>query len=74
MSVSAEESDWPEGSKVEIIESAHRPLRPAGADVTLYGEPSGETSRELRKVKFGEDIRIPAPFDVTIDTSVFPIG
>ncbi|MGP8299510.1 Uma2 family endonuclease [Streptomyces inhibens] len=47
---------------------------PPGPTVTLYGEPKDEVYRELRKVKFGEEIHLPDPFGLTIDTSVFPFG
>lgn len=47
---------------------------PPGPTVTLYGEARGEVYQELQKVKFGEEIQLPAPFDITIDTSVFPFG
>ncbi|NML50592.1 Uma2 family endonuclease [Streptomyces sp. R302] len=46
---------------------------PAGPTVTLYGEPS-DVYKELQKVRFGEEIHLPAPFDLMLDTSVFPIG
>ncbi|MER6994467.1 Uma2 family endonuclease [Streptomyces sp. NPDC000410] len=41
---------------------------------TLYGEPKNAMYRVLANVKFGEDITLPAPFDLTIDTSTFPVG
>ncbi|MFI9028492.1 Uma2 family endonuclease [Streptomyces sp. NPDC053560] len=47
---------------------------PPGPTVTLFGEPEGDVYRELQKVKFGESIRLPEPFDLTIDTSLFPYG
>ncbi|MEU4080299.1 MULTISPECIES: Uma2 family endonuclease [Streptomyces] len=47
---------------------------PAGPTVTLYGEPKGDVYQELQRGKFGEEIHIPAPFDLTIDTSNFPFG
>ncbi|MET9432769.1 Uma2 family endonuclease [Streptomyces sp. NPDC006551] len=47
---------------------------PGGPTVTLYGEPKGEVYRVLRAVQFGEDIHIPAPFNLTLDTSAFPFG
>ncbi|MFD7976614.1 Uma2 family endonuclease [Streptomyces sp. NPDC059071] len=47
---------------------------PAGPTVTLYGEPKIDVYQELQKVKFGEEIHLPEPFDLTIDTSVFPFG
>ncbi|MFE7774111.1 Uma2 family endonuclease [Streptomyces sp. NPDC057445] len=47
---------------------------PGGPTVTLYGEPNGDVYRLLRAVKFGEEITLPDPFDLTVDTSVFPVG
>ncbi|WP_338494282.1 Uma2 family endonuclease [Streptomyces sp. SJL17-4] len=47
---------------------------PAGPTVTLYGEPKGDVYQELQRGKFGEEIHIPVPFDLTIDTSNFPFG
>ncbi|MFE7409912.1 Uma2 family endonuclease [Streptomyces laurentii] len=46
---------------------------PGGPTVTLYGEPKGDVYRVLSAVKFGEDIRLPAPFDLIIDTAKFPL-
>ncbi|MFD7094594.1 Uma2 family endonuclease [Streptomyces xanthophaeus] len=43
-----------------------------GPTVTLYGEPKGGLYRVLQAGKFGEPVRLPAPFDIEIDTSVFP--
>jgi Uma2 family endonuclease len=45
---------------------------PGGPTVTLYGEPKGDVYRVLSAVKFGEPIKLPAPFDLTIDTAAFP--
>ncbi|MFE4535143.1 Uma2 family endonuclease [Streptomyces scopuliridis] len=47
---------------------------PGGPTVTLYGEPKGDVYRVLHAVKFGEEITLPDPFDLTIDTSTFPVG
>ncbi|MFE5740919.1 Uma2 family endonuclease [Streptomyces celluloflavus] len=47
---------------------------PAGPTVTLYGEPEDNVYQELQKVKFGEEVHLPEPFDLTIDTGVFPFG
>ncbi|MFD5425821.1 Uma2 family endonuclease [Streptomyces sp. NPDC127084] len=47
---------------------------PGGPTITLYGEPKGDVYRVLRAVKFGEEITLPAPFDLTIETSIFPVG
>ncbi|MDT9688792.1 Uma2 family endonuclease [Streptomyces sp. P9(2023)] len=41
---------------------------------TLYGEPKNGLYRVLDVVEFGREIRIPAPFDLTVDTSEFPVN
>ncbi|MEU1671665.1 Uma2 family endonuclease [Streptomyces roseifaciens] len=41
---------------------------------TLYGEPEGGTYRVLETVKYGDGIHLPKPFDIDIDTSLFPTG
>lgn len=46
---------------------------PGGPTTTLYGEPKGDVYRVLSAVKFGDPIKLPAPFDLTIDTSEFPV-
>jgi len=45
---------------------------PEGPTATLYGEPMGDVYRPLSITKFGETIKLPAPFDLAIDTSEFP--
>ncbi|WP_328927283.1 Uma2 family endonuclease [Streptomyces sp. NBC_00190] len=45
---------------------------PGGPTVTLYGEPSENVYRVLWAGKFGDTFRLPAPFGIEIDTSVFP--
>ncbi|MEV7727507.1 Uma2 family endonuclease [Streptomyces sp. NPDC087917] len=40
--------------------------------IHLYGEPQDGTYRLLSVVKFGESILLPAPFDLKLDTSLFP--
>jgi Uma2 family endonuclease len=47
---------------------------PEGPTATLYGDPKGDVYRPLSTTKFGEPIKIPAPFDLVIDTSEFPVG
>lgn len=47
-------------------------LAPGGPTTTLYGEPKGDVYRVLSAAKFGDPLRLPAPFDLTIDTSEFP--
>ncbi|MEV6841119.1 Uma2 family endonuclease [Streptomyces sp. NPDC051133] len=46
---------------------------PGGPTTTLYGEPKGDVYRVLSAVKFGDPIKLPAPFDLTIDTGEFPV-
>ncbi|WP_351229475.1 Uma2 family endonuclease [Streptomyces sp. NPDC002133] len=41
---------------------------------TLYGEPKNAMYRVLDTVKYGEEIHLPAPFDLTIDTCAFPVS
>jgi len=41
--------------------------------VTVYGEPKGDVYRVLTAVKFGDSIKLPAPFDLVIDTGEFPV-
>ncbi|MFF3212223.1 Uma2 family endonuclease [Streptomyces sp. NPDC002886] len=45
---------------------------PLGPTLTLHGEPRGDLYRVLQVAKFGEVFHLPAPFDVDIDTSLFP--
>ncbi|MFE6850273.1 Uma2 family endonuclease [Streptomyces sp. NPDC057674] len=47
---------------------------PGGPTVTLYGEPKGDVYRVLRAVPFGEEIPLPAPFDLALDTAEFPVS
>ncbi|WP_228979814.1 Uma2 family endonuclease [Streptomyces sp. DH12] len=39
---------------------------------TLYGEPRNGMYRVLDTVKYGEELRLPAPFDLVLDTGEFP--
>ncbi|WP_189265840.1 Uma2 family endonuclease [Streptomyces fuscichromogenes] len=48
-------------------------LAPGGPTITLYGEPRDGVYRILRAVKFGDPIKLPEPFDLTIDTAEFPV-
>ncbi|MFE2324832.1 Uma2 family endonuclease [Streptomyces sp. NPDC059385] len=45
---------------------------PGGPTLTLYGEPGNGAYRVLQVRKFGDPFRLPAPFDVELDTSAFP--
>ena len=47
---------------------------PDGPTVILYGEPQGAVYRPLVTAKSGEPVKLPAPFDLLIDTSEFPVG
>jgi hypothetical protein len=40
--------------------------------VTLFGDPKGDVHRPLNTAKFGEPVKLPAPFDLVIDTGEFP--
>jgi Uma2 family endonuclease len=42
--------------------------------VTLFADPENGDYAESVRVPFGKSIRLPAPFDVEIDTSQFPPG
>lgn len=46
---------------------------PGGPTATLFGEPKGDVYRVLSAVKFGDPIKLPDPFDLTIDTGEFPV-
>ncbi|POX54544.1 Uma2 family endonuclease [Streptomyces sp. Ru72] len=46
---------------------------PDGPTATLYGDPKSDVYRPLSTAKFGEAIKLPAPFDLIIDTSEFPV-
>lgn len=41
---------------------------------TLYGEPREGLYRVLESVQYGDALRLPAPFAVTVDTALFPAG
>ncbi|MFE6690372.1 Uma2 family endonuclease [Streptomyces sp. NPDC057743] len=41
--------------------------------ITLYGELADEEYRVLQAVKFGDELTLPAPFDLTVDTGVFAV-
>ncbi|UZJ29880.1 Uma2 family endonuclease [Streptomyces endophytica] len=45
---------------------------PAGPTITLFGEPTGDVYRVLHTVKFGDELALPAPFGLTLDTAIFP--
>jgi Uma2 family endonuclease len=45
---------------------------PDGPSVTLFGDPKGDVHRPLNTAKFGEPVKLPAPFDLVIDTGEFP--
>jgi hypothetical protein len=39
----------------------------------LYGEPTDGVYRILSAVKSGDPLKLPEPFDLTIDTGEFPV-
>ncbi|MFJ5972767.1 Uma2 family endonuclease [Streptomyces sp. NPDC093060] len=41
---------------------------------TLYGEPQNGTYRVLASVEYGEELRLPAPFKLVLDTGIFPLS
>ncbi|CAL9442120.1 Uma2 family endonuclease [Streptomyces sp. enrichment culture] len=45
---------------------------PDGPAATLYGDPKGDVYRPLLTAKFGEPLKLPAPFGLVIDTAEFP--
>ncbi|MEU5052420.1 Uma2 family endonuclease [Streptomyces sp. NPDC021096] len=45
---------------------------PGGPTFTLYGEPKDDVYRTLQTGKFGDELHLPAPFDIAIDTGIFP--
>jgi Uma2 family endonuclease len=49
------------------------PWHSARPTATLYGEPRGGTYRTLGVIKYGETIHLPEPFDLDIDTGMFPV-
>ncbi|MEV4744323.1 Uma2 family endonuclease [Streptomyces sp. NPDC049555] len=46
---------------------------PGGPTITLYGEPKNDVYRLLHAGKFGDEIDLPDPFDVTLRTDSFPV-
>ncbi|MEU1701653.1 hypothetical protein ACPCC5_10000 [Streptomyces pseudogriseolus] len=45
---------------------------PGGPAFTLHGAPENGVYRVLESGRFGEPIKLPAPFDLVIDTGEFP--
>ena len=41
---------------------------------TLYGEPQSGTYRVLASVEYGEELTLPAPFKLALDTGIFPLS
>ncbi|MEU3348537.1 Uma2 family endonuclease [Streptomyces sp. NPDC006700] len=39
---------------------------------TLYGEPQGGAYRVLASVEYGEELKLPEPFKLVLDTGMFP--
>ncbi|SCK27380.1 Uma2 family endonuclease [Streptomyces sp. WMMB 322] len=57
------------GVPLYLLVDAHAP---GGPTVTLYGEPVGDVYRVHTAVKTGEDVHLPAPFELTLETADFP--
>ncbi|MEV7560145.1 Uma2 family endonuclease [Streptomyces sp. NPDC089795] len=57
------------GIPLYLLIDAHAP---GGPTVTLYGEPKQDVYRVLGAGRFGDTFHLPTPFDLAIDTSVFP--
>ncbi|MFJ2027013.1 hypothetical protein ACIODW_24835 [Streptomyces sp. NPDC087897] len=78
-----EETDAPEGCKVEIIEEIVTVSPPPSKDPNttaallqrrLYGEPDGGTYRVLETVEYGRELTLPEPFGLVLDTGVLPVS
>lgn len=41
---------------------------------TLYGEPQNGTYRVLDSVEYGEELTLPEPFKLVLDTGIFPLS
>ncbi|MGW2703601.1 Uma2 family endonuclease [Streptomyces sp. NPDC001340] len=41
---------------------------------TLYGEPQNGTYRVLASVEYGEELTLPTPFKLVLDTGIFPLS
>lgn len=50
------------------------PWRSGHPMATLYGKPEAGTYRTLAAVEYGKELHLPAPFDLTVDTGVFPVS
>ncbi|MDT3398663.1 Uma2 family endonuclease [Streptomyces sp. B1866] len=44
-----------------------------GPVVTLFGNPESHIYQVLQTVGFGKEIHLPKPFDLTLDTAIFPV-
>ncbi|WP_458245347.1 hypothetical protein [Streptomyces sp. MAI_2237] len=40
---------------------------------TFHGEPQSGTYRVLASVEYGEELMLPAPFKLVLDTGIFPL-
>ncbi|GED85159.1 Uma2 family endonuclease [Streptomyces sp. 6-11-2] len=50
------------------------PCQSGRPTATLYGEPQKGTYRVLASVEYGEELKLPEPFKLILDTGVFPCG
>ncbi|MFE7211614.1 Uma2 family endonuclease [Streptomyces sp. NPDC001698] len=50
------------------------PCQSGRPTATLYGEPQKGTYRVLASVEYGEELKLPEPFKLILDTGMFPCG
>ncbi|MGW7314373.1 Uma2 family endonuclease [Streptomyces sp. NPDC054865] len=71
-SVSTKDADWDEKLDVYgLIVPAYLVVDMQGSEITCFSDPSPHGYRSRTTVSFGEDLRVPAPFDCPLDTSGF---
>lgn len=59
------------GVPIYLLLDAWQSGRPTA---TLYGEPQSGTYRVLASVEYGEELTLPAPFKLVLDTRIFPLS
>jgi Uma2 family endonuclease len=67
-------------SKLDAYAQAEAPVyllvdawHSTGPTVTVYSEPEDGVYRVAQSVAYGKELRLPDPFDVVLDTSLFPL-
>ncbi|MEU8775088.1 Uma2 family endonuclease [Streptomyces sp. NPDC048606] len=71
-SVSTKDADWNE--KLDVYGSlvpVYLVVDMQDSEITCFSDPSSHGYRTRRTVSFGETLAVPAPFDFTLDLSVF---